>query len=504
MPVSPCRRPRTKPDESKATHLKHRPSAYALDEDLEAADVVVGLIDRPELSDLPETSRGMLRRVLGLSGPVIVEQGLLYLVGLSDTLVAGRYLAEDHLAGVTVSSYLLWVVGSLLTIVSVGSTALVARLTGAGDRAGASRVTQGAIALALALGTAIGIGGGLAAPWIVRAMNMEGLPAEAAALFLRIVLLVTPLLACTSAGIACLRGVGDTKTGMWVMILVNLVNVTLTWSLVRGFGPLPKLGFAGIATGTACAEAVGGLVVLALLVRGRSGLALTWRGLIPRRIELIRILRISLPAAGESMTNSACQLWFLGLINRLGPTVTAAHGVAIRCEALSFLTVTAFAVAASTLTGQYLGARRPDLARRASLIAWGIGTALLGFVGIWLYLGADWFFSLFLGGDKPQVAAEGVPVLRIVAFAMPALATINVLNGSLRGAGDTRWPWAIVVLGYLAVRMPLTYYLITPVAEHGLSWGLRGAWIAMLVDLCVRGVLVAARFLQGGWRYVRV
>jgi Na+-driven multidrug efflux pump len=87
---------------------------------------------------------------------------------------------------------------------------------------------------------------------------------------------------------------------------------------------------------------------------------------------------------------------------------------------------------------------------------------------------------------------------------MPALATINVLNGSLRGAGDTRWPWAIVVLGYLAVRMPLTYWLITPVAEHGLGWGLSGAWIAMLVDLCVRGVLVAARFLQGGWRYVRV
>jgi Na+-driven multidrug efflux pump len=215
-------------------------------------------------------------------------------------------------------------------------------------------------------------------------------------------------------------------------------------------------------------------------------------------------MRISLPAAGESLTNSGCQLWFLSLINRLGPTATAAHGVAIRCEALSFLTITAFSVAASTLTGQYLGARRPDLARKAALIAWGIGVFVLCEIGVCLYCGADWFFALFLGRGKPEVAGPGVGVLKVVAFAMPALATINVLNGALRGAGDTRWPWAIVVLGYLGVRMPLTYLLVLPSEEGGLSWGLRGAWIAMLADLCTRGVLVAARFLQGGWTRARV
>jgi Na+-driven multidrug efflux pump len=226
--------------------------------------------------------------------------------------------------------------------------------------------------------------------------------------------------------------------------------------------------------------------------------------MIPRRQDVFRLMRISLPAAGESLTNSGCQLWFLSLINRLGPTATAAHGVAIRCEALSFLTVNAFAVAASTLTGQYLGARRPDLARRAATIAWGIGLAVLAAIGVWLYVGAEGFFALFLGGGKPDVAAVGVPVLRIVAFAMPALATINVLNGSLRGAGDTRWPWVIVLLGYLAVRIPLTYWLVTPADEGGLGWGLRGAWFAMLADLCTRGTLVAARFLQGGWIHTRV
>ena len=482
-----------------------KPGLPVFDEEADSFGPAVATNERPRSGPhLPESRGGIARRVASLSAPVVVEQALLYLVGLSDTILAGRYLAADYLAGVTVASYLLWVVGSLLTIVSVGATALVARMTGAGDRPSAARVCQQAVGLAILLGTLILIVGGLAAPAIVRAMNLEGVAADSAALFLRIVLIVTPLLACTAAGVACLRGAGDTRTGMWVMILVNLINVSMSWALVRGFGPLPRLGFAGIAAGTACAEGVGGLVVLAILVRGRSGLFLMWKGLIPQRADVARLMRISLPAAGESLTNSGCQLWFLSLINRLGPTATAAHGVAIRSEALSFLTAIAFAVAASTLTGQYLGARRPDLARRAAEIAWGMALAVLAAIGVWLYAGAEGFFGVFLGGDKPEVSAVGVPVLRIVAFAMPALATINVLNGALRGAGDTRWPWAIVVFGYLAVRIPLTYWLVTPIDEGGLGWGLRGAWIAMLADLCTRGVLVAVRFLQGGWIHARV
>jgi MATE family, multidrug efflux pump len=446
----------------------------------------------------------LARKVLWLAGPVLVEQSLLYLVMLSDTLLTGRFFSEEHLAAVTVAGYLLWFLGSLMTLVSVGGTALVARMIGAGRRAEAARITQQAIAMALTLGALTLAVGWAIAPGVIRLMNLNGPAAHSAALFLRIVLWNTPLLACTTVGVACLRGAGDTRTGMWVMILVNAINVGLSWSLVRGFGALPGLGFAGIALGTACGEGVGGLVVLAVLARGRSGLRLEWTGLRPAWHPIRRILRISMPAAGESLTNVLCQLWFLSLINRLGPIATAAHGVAIRCEALAFLTVTAFAVAAGTLTGQYLGARRPDLAGRAARTAWGLGVLVLSAIGLVLYIGAEPMFALFLGGRKPLVTAEGVPVLRIVAFAMPALATINVLSGALRGAGDTRWPWLFVLLGYLGVRLPLTYWLTTPEAQGGPGWGLFGAWIAMLADLGVRGGLVAARFLQGGWRLARI
>ena len=467
--------------------------------------VAVPIDERPEdwVADI-RPSGSMVGQVLRLSAPVLVEQTLLYLVGLSDTILTGRYLEETHLAAVANSTYLLWFLGSLMTIISVGATALVARMTGARNQAGANRSCQQAIGLSLILGTVALVVGEWFADDLIHVLNLQGSTAQNASLFLRVVLLVTPLLACTSAGVACLRGVGDTRTGMWVMILVNAVNVFLCWTLVRGWGPIPRLGFPGIAIGTATGEAVGGLAILLILARGRSGLKLHLAGMWPNVKESWRILRISLPAAGESLTNVFCQLWFLGLINLLGSTSTAAHGVAIRCEALAFLPVTAFSISASTLVGQYLGAGRPDLAARAGRTAWGIGVTLLVVIGTLLYIDAEAMIGLFLGEKQSGVVAEGAPVLRIVSFALPFLATLNVLNGALRGAGDTRWPWLFVLVGYLGVRMPLTYWLTWPVERGGWGLGLRGAWLAMFFDLTLRGTLVAIRFLNGGWKQIKV
>ncbi len=149
-------------------------------------------------------------------------------------------------------------------------------------------------------------------------------------------------------------------------------------------------------------------MILAVLTRGRAGLAAsTGRRVRPVWGDVRRILRVSIPAAGESLTNIVCQLWFLAVINRLGSVATAAHGVAIRCEAIAFLTVTAFSVAASTLTGQYLGADRPDLARRSALTAWALGTAVLTALGVVLFAEAGPMFSAFLGGRQPRGRRRG-------------------------------------------------------------------------------------------------
>ena len=449
-------------------------------------------------------NRTILKRVARLGSPVFIEQVLLYLVGVSDTILTGRYLGANDLAAVTVSGYLFWFLETLLVIVSIGATAIVARMFGANERDEANVVCEQSMLLAIAAGTLIAVSGWVAAPSLVNLLNLEGEAGQSAVMFLRIIVLATPFLSCTVVGIAALQGAGDTRTGMWLMILFNVQNIALTWSMVRGLGPLPSLGLKGIAIGTALSETTAGLLVLALLIRGCSGLKIRPRGWKPSVEVIQRVLRISLPAAGESVANIIGQLWFLSLINKLGPIATAAHGVAIRCEAVSFLTVAAFSVPASTLTGQYLGAKRPDLADRSARLCWLLGVVVMTSFGMVLMVAAKPMFSIFLGDRQPEVTAVGVPVLRVVAFAMPALATIVILSGSLRGAGDTRWPSLIVFFGYVAVRIPLTYWLTSPPSAGGMGWGLYGAWVAMLADLIVRGSLIMARFLQGGWRLTEV
>ena len=126
------------------------------------------------------------------------------------------------------------------------------------------------------------------------------------------------------------------------------------------------------------------------------------------------------------------------------------------------------------------------------------GTLLLG-VGLLMFFGARPLVGMFLGPEQYEVAAVAPPLLRIIAFAMPFLALMQVLTGALRGAGDTRWPLAFTFIGFLAVRIPLAWLF-----TQQWDWGIEGAWYAMAADLLLRCGLITGRFLRGGWTRVEV
>ena len=153
------------------------------------------------------------------------------------------------------------------------------------------------------------------------------------------------------AAIACLVGAGDTKTGPLILGGVALVNIPLAWSCFHGLGPIPEMGFYGIGMGTALSHACGSMFVLGVLVRGRFGLRLRPAELWPDFPLLYRILRISMPASVDTLSIGLCQLWFLSLVNGLGDVAATAHGTAIRCEGLGYMSGQAFATAAAALGG---------------------------------------------------------------------------------------------------------------------------------------------------------
>jgi Na+-driven multidrug efflux pump len=290
--------------------------------------------------DLVHDARPPWRIVIRLAWPVLVQQFLILSVGLYDQYLAGNNPPPgenqlvDYQAAQANANYIAWFLSSSTTLVSVGGTALVARLVGAGDRAGAIRATNQSVLLAVLFGLA-GTPVVLAVlPAGVHALGLADETALVAVHFLRPILALITCQLVAQAGIACLVGAGDTRTGPVVLSGVAMINIPLSWVCFHGLGPIPGLGFFGIGIGTATSHTIGCLAVLAVLAHGRYGLRLRPGLMVPDFSLIYRLLRVSVPASIDSLSIGLCQLWFLSLVNALGVVAAAAHGIVIRCEGL--------------------------------------------------------------------------------------------------------------------------------------------------------------------------
>ena len=463
-------------------------------------------------------ARPLWRQVLALALPALAQQYLHLVVQLSDQFLAGRFELPDparrvgYLSALNTAGYLYWFVSSYTVLVSVGSTALVARFVGANDGTTANRAAGQAVVLAVAVGAVGSVVALLGLPTLIDALKLKGDAARVCVEFLTPLAALLAFQITESACAACLAGAGDTRTGLKVLGLVAVLNVPLAWGLCFGVGPLPGMGFVGIALGTGLSHVVGCVTLLAILARGKSGLKLSRANLVPDFALLRRLLWVSVPAAVDSLSAAFCQLWFLSLVNRLGDTAASAHGIALRWEALGFLSGAAFGTAAMTLVGQNLGARTPHRAARSGWTAYALGGALMCLMGVLFLLFAESMFRLFCPDPhlRPVVDA-GAPALRLIACAMPALASTIIFTAALRGAGDSRVPVLFSWCGFLGVRIPLAYLLTAPEVNlgplgtvRGYDMGLLGAWVAMCADLWVRGAFFALRFASGKWKKIEV
>jgi multidrug resistance protein, MATE family len=455
------------------------------------------------LQNIPLTVQGGIRRrladesyrrVLALAMPAVAEQLLNMTVGLVDTFMVG-HLGAQAVAAVGLSNQAVMLVTTFFAAVATGVTALVARHTGAHEPAGANAVLRQGYLLGVILGLIGTVAGvALAGPTMLALQA----PADVVApgtIYLGIVSLSFFLAALMFIGNAALRGAGDTRAPMMIMLVVNAINIVVAYVAIHGLGPLPAFGVAGSAIGAVAARSAGGVIVTVLLIRGRGGVRLDLRRLRPDTTQIKRILNVGLPAGAEQLLMRFAQTAFAVTVASLGTQAYAAHQLALQSESLSFMPGFGFAVAATTLAGQGLGAQDPRRARADATKAWQLGVLTMALMGAFFFVFATQLIQLFI--DDPVVVALGVNPLRLEAFSEPALATAMVLAGALRGAGDTRSTLVITSVGLWLVRLPLALVLV-----H--SFGLMGAWMAMGVDINLRALALWLRFRSDHWTKIKV
>ncbi len=452
--------------------------------------------------------------MLRMAIPALAEELLVLMVTWTDWLLASRYFADDGdatKAAMGLMAYLIWLIPSMFSVVAIGATALIARWVGAGDLAAARRVANQAYLVAGIFSFALVVAIWCFGSQFIALMQLRDESAEFALQYLRIVTPMIPMIMCSQIGAACLRGAGDTVSGFVAKVVVVVVNILVSTLLVTGWGWLPKIGWQGIAIGTASGYAVGGAIIVWILIVGRAGLQLRFRWMKPSPEILAKMFRIGLPGGFDVATLLFSQLLFLGLINSLGKASAAAHGLAIQIEASAFLPGAAFQVAAATMAGQFLGARSPKRATESVLLCLYIGGAIMTVGAVCLYFYGIQIAAIFTGDCSDPTTMNVAKLLKIVAIALPSLGVVMILSGGFRGAGDTFWPFVFTVIGFFIIRIPLAVYLafgnfeipVIGLTVEGLDWGVIGAWYAMAADLMVRSLLVGARFARGGWRELK-
>ncbi len=409
-----------------------------------------------------------------------------------------HFLGVNAMTAVTWGEQVMGLVFSVSMGVSVGTTALVARFTGAHERRSASDATRQSLFIGLALGLLTALALAFSGAPLLRFMGADARTMPLGLSYYNVLLWGIPASFLINAASASFRGAGDTRTPVWLLSILVLLNVALDWALIFGQGPFAPMGAVGAATASTITRLAGAALFVYALWRSPSGLltdGTRWR---PDLAWVRRILRIGIPSSLESFLRTGASTTYVGILGRMtnGTAVVAAMSVGMRAEGIAFMPGMAFSIAASTLVGQSLGAKDPNRAARAAGAAARQAAALMTLMGLAFFI---WAEPISRALAAPEAVPFAVSYLRIAAVSEPFLALAMTFTGALRGAGDTVRPMWVVVLMMWGLRLPLTWFF----GLH-LGYGADAAWWAMTLSTSIQGLLMWFAWRSGKWRKARV
>ncbi len=472
-------------------------------------DATRRLLDRfpAALARAGVVDRGPATEAFDLAVPVMVTGGLRVLLRMADFVFVGIAIGDAAIAGLELAFLYYFVAFGLSLALTSGTISVVSRLQGANERRRADVAVKQSLWLVLAVSVPLSAVAWLSPEWLVGILSGDAAVVALGAAYLQVVMLSLVFRFWSMAAARALAGSGDTRTPMYVRLLTLPTNVVLNAVLVFGLGPAPRLGVVGVALGTVVANALAGVVFFALLVSGRFAVSLPLGG--PQfDADITReILRVAAPLTGMRLLQSSVRFPFLFVLGALGTPALAAYAIGRRVMLLALMPAWGYSTAASTLVGQAVGAGEET---RATEYGWqtlriGLATQLL--LAVALVTGARPIATLF-GTDHVGLAVE---FIRAFGLATAGFSVSRTMRGSLRGAGDTRWPLYGTLVGSYLVRLPVaalalpagTAFTVAGLSlSPGLGLGTGAVFLAILGDFYTKAAVNAGRFYSGKWQAV--
>ena len=435
--------------------------------------------------------------IFALAIPVIIENILQVLLGTTDTYFAGK-LHPNAIAAIGVVNLVMNVFIAFFTAISVGTSAVVARHIGEGNKEKAKDTVMQSILLAIGIGLILGGVSALLAKPLLSFMGAEAEVIDYAMPYFFCVGVPCIFLSLMMILSSSLRSVGDTKTPMIAAIAANIINISLNYILIFGIFNFKGWGIVGAGVATTLSRMIAVGLLLIKIYGGNTAIKLNMKDKWTYNKLIMRsIIGIGMPAGAEKVIMRTGQMVYGSVIISLGTNAYVAHNIAGTIESYSYLPAMGFSVAAATLVGQSLGSKNFKKARSYGLIANLLSTFVMVFIGGVFFIGAPYLAALFT--QDVQIQMLVVKVLRIIALFQPFLSITSVIASALQGAGDTRFPMYSTLIGIWGVRV--VFGILFAVV---FKLGLVGIWLAYALDITLRAVILMIRFLRGRWLHIQI
>ncbi|OOB77641.1 MAG: MATE family efflux transporter, partial [Epulopiscium sp. Nuni2H_MBin001] len=435
--------------------------------------------------------------VIDIAGPSTVERILVSMVNAMDTMMVG-VLGSAAIASIGITQQPVLLVLALIISLNVGVTAVVARRCGEENYEAANTVLRQSIILILLTTLVISSISFYFAPNMLSLMGGGPEILDDGVSYFRVVLIGMCFNALSLNITAAQRGAGNTRVSMRVNVVANLVNLCFNFLLIEGRFGFPALGVTGAAVSTVMGYIVAFCIAFSSLLNPNGRLKLSkgdsWKLDWP---TIKSILGISSSSFIEQCCMRLGFIIYVRLVTSLGVIAYATHQICITFVNMTFSVGEGIGIAASSLVGRNLGAKRPDLSIVYGKVCQRIG----GFISFCLLI--FYIFNRYslmgLFSDEAEVIALGGTVIIIAALAVPLQTSQTILAGALRGSGDTKFIAKTSFLSVLLIRPATTFFCC-----NILQIGLIGAWIGFFVDQFIRFSLIYMRFAKGEWTRIKV
>lgn len=442
------------------------------------------------------------KEIISMAWPSITEQILEMMVGMVSVIFMGR-IGTYAVAAIGMVNMLMGFMQTVFSGLSIGTTVVIARVTGEGSREEAKRALIQSGYMAILVGLLLTAAGRVFSLHILSLFFGGAEPEvfKAGINYFNIVLFNLPFLVLDIIVSGAMRGAGDTKTPMIITGGVNILNVILNTALIFGVPALhiPVLGIAGSAIAVTVSRIIG-VTVRILVLYNRKGLKLNLSLKDDYKIRpdmMKRIINIGVPGFMEQAVMQGGFLVLQIIIVSMGTVAMAAYQIGININALAFFPIFGFAIANTTLVGQSLGEKDYGKAETYAYDSLKITMAVGFVIGILMVIFAKRLAGLY--STDPLVIEEAVGIVCTFGLIEPLLAVLNLCSATLKAAGDIKYVMITSFVGLWTFRVTLSFVL-----AKCFGIGLTAVMIGIFFDFSSRSAMYLLRMNKAKWKYLKV